>query len=133
MYTPQRKTVRFFSVMITALTAGLLLVSEAFALTPQEETRVDNLLIAVGKQEQLIFIRNGSEHNATEAESHLRLKLGKTKKRLKTAEQFVDNVASKSSITGTAYQVKLPGQPPVDAQIYLSQLLSDADNAVKAQ
>ncbi|GAA0345661.1 YfeK family protein [Morganella psychrotolerans] len=133
MYTPQRKTVRFFSVMITALTAGLLLVSEAFALTPQEETRVDNLLIAVGKQEQLLFIRNGSEHNAAEAESHLRLKLGKTKKRLKTAEQFVDNVASKSSITGTPYQVKLPGQPPVDAQIYLSQLLSDTDNAVKAQ
>lgn len=133
MYTPQRKTVRFFSVMITALTAGLLLVSEAFALTPQEETRVDNLLIAVGKQEQLLFIRNGSEHNAAEAESHLRLKLGKTKKRLKTAEQFVDNVASKSSITGTPYQVKFPGQPPVDAQIYLSQLLSDTDNAVKTQ
>lgn len=133
MYMPYRKTARFFSVIMMALTAGLLLVSEAFALTPQEETRVDNLLIAVGEQEQLLFIRNGSEHHAAEAESHLRLKLSKTKNRLKTAEQFVDNVASKSSITGTPYQVKLPGQAPVDAQVYLTQLLSETDKAAKAQ
>lgn len=133
MHTLHKKTARFFSVIIMALTAGLLLVSEAFALTPQEETRVDNLLVAVGKQEQLLFIRNGSEHNATEAESHLRLKLGKTKKRLKTAEQFINNVASKSSITGTPYQVKLPGQAPVDAQVYLTQLLAETDKATKAQ
>lgn len=133
MYMQYRKTTCFFSVIMMALTAGLLLLSEAFALTPQEETRVDNLLIAVGEQEQLLFIRNGSEHNAAEAESHLRLKLSKTKNRLKTAEQFVDNVASKSSITGTPYQVKLPGQAPVDAQVYLTQLLSETDKAAKAQ
>lgn len=70
---------RITASLFTALAAGLLLVSEAFALSPQEEARVENLLTAVGKQEQLIFIRNGSEHNAAEAESHLRLKLSKTK------------------------------------------------------
>ena len=46
---------RITATLFTALTAGLLLVSEAFALSPQEETRVENLLTAVGKQEQLIL------------------------------------------------------------------------------
>ena len=115
--------------LFTALTAGLLLVSEALALSPQEETRVENLLTAVGKQEQLIFIRNGSEHNAAEAESHLRLKLSKTKKRLDTAEQFVDKVASGSSISGKPYQVKQPGKEPVNAKVYLTELLAETDKA----
>ncbi|KOO18213.1 hypothetical protein AC068_13355 [Morganella morganii] len=119
--------------LLTALTAGLLLVSEALALSPQEETRVENLLTAVGKQEQLIFIRNGSEHNAADAESHLRLKLSKTKKRLKTAEQFVDKVASGSSVSGKPYQVKLPGNDPVDAKIYLTELLTETDKAAAAK
>ncbi|RUT66773.1 hypothetical protein CKG00_10545 [Morganella morganii] len=124
---------RITTALFTALTAGLLLVSEAFALSPQEETRVENLLTAVGKQEQLIFIRNSSEHNAADAESHLRLKLSKTKKRLDTAKQFVDKVASGSSISGKPYQVKLPGSDPVDAKIYLTELLAETDKATAAK
>lgn len=124
---------RITATLFTALTAGLLLVSEALALSPQEETRVENLLTAVGKQEQLIFIRNGSEHNAADAESHLRLKLSKTKKRLKTAEQFVDKVPSGSSVSGKPYQVKLPGNDPVDAKIYLTELLTETDKAAAAK
>ena len=94
---------------------------------------MENLLTAVGQQEQLIFIRNGSEHNAAEAESHLRLKLSKTKKRLSTAEQFVDKVASGSSISSKPYQVKLPGKDPVDAKIYLTELLAETDKAAAAK
>lgn len=124
---------RITATLFTSLAAGLLLVSEAFALSPPEETRVDNLLTAVGRQEQLIFIRNGSEHNATEAESHLRLKLSKTKKRLNTAEQFVDKVASGSSISGKPYQVKLPGKDPVDAKVYLTELLAETDKTAAAK
>lgn len=124
---------RITATLFTALTAGMLLVSEAFALSPQEETRVENLLTAVGKQEQLIFIRNGSEHNAAGAESHLRLKLSKTKKRLDTAEQFVDKVASGSSISGKPYQVKRPGKDPVDAKVYLAELLAETDKAAAAK
>ncbi len=38
-------------------------------------------------------MRNGDEHTCYEAVSHLRLKLGNTRNRIDTAEQFIDKVA----------------------------------------
>nr|WP_282550429.1 MULTISPECIES: DUF5329 family protein [Providencia] len=79
----------------------------------------------LGKQQNLTFTRNGTEHSAVDAESHLRLKLGKTHKRLQTAEQFIDNVASKSSITGEQYQVKDGQGNIIPANKYLHDLLKE--------
>lgn len=116
---------RLLIVMITAF--SLLLTVPAMALTPQEEIRVDKLLTELGKQSNISFIRNDTEYNAVDAESHLRLKLSKTKKRLKTTEQFIDNVASKSSISGSEYQVKISDQQTVTANQYLHDLLKKVD------
>ena len=101
---------RITATLFTALTAGLLLVSEAFALSPQGRDQSGKPADRCREAGTADFIRNGSEHNAADAESHLRLKLSKTKKRLSTAEQFVDKVASGSSISGKPYQVKLPAK-----------------------
>ncbi|HGN1707385.1 TPA: DUF5329 family protein [Providencia rettgeri] len=46
-------------------------------------------------------------------------------KHLNTAEQFIDNVASKSSITGEEYQVKDAQDNMVSANKYLHELLKD--------
>ncbi len=116
---------RLLIVMITAF--SLLLTAPAMALTPQEEIRVDKLLTELGKQSSISFIRNDTEYNAVDAESHLRLKLSKTKKRLKTTEQFIDNAASKSSISGSEYQVKISDQQTVTANQYLHDLLKKVD------
>ena len=55
----------------------------------------------------------------------MRLKLRKTEKRLKTVEQFIDNVASKSSITGEEYQVKDAQGNVTSANEYLHELLKE--------
>lgn len=107
------------------LLLGLFISAQTFALSSEEQTRTEALLTELGKQQNLTFIRNGSEYSAADAESHLRLKLSKTQKRLKTAEQFIDNVASKSSITGEEYQVR-DGQGKVtSANNYLHDLLNE--------
>ncbi len=100
------------------------------ALSDAQEARINAMLAALGKQHSLIFVRNGSDHTAAEAESHLRLKLSKTRKRLDTAEQFIDKVASKSSISGAPYEVKIPGQESEKAAVFLHRLLekTDAEN-----
>ncbi len=54
-----------------------------------------------------MFVRNGSDHNATAAAAHLRMKLGYLGDRVKTAEQFVKYCASESSITHQNYRVRL--------------------------
>ena len=72
-------------------------------------------------------MRNGDEHTCDEAVSHLRLKLGNTRNRIDTAEQFIDKVASSSSITGKPYIVKMPGKSDENAQPFLHALIAQTD------
>lgn len=114
---------RFSSTLVLFL--GIFVTTQALALSPEEKARTESLLTELGKQQNLTFTRNGTEHNAADAESHLRLKLRKTEKRLNTTEQFIDNVASKSSITGEIYQVKDAQGNVLPANQYLHDLLKD--------
>lgn len=69
-------------------------------------------------------------HNCEEAVSHLRLKLGNTRNRIDTAEQFIDKVASSSSITGKPYIVKIPGKSDENTQPYLHALIAETDKTL---
>ncbi len=52
------------------------------------------------------FIRGGTEYTPKEAADHLRSKLGKAGKRVKSAEDFISGIASKSYLSGKPYQMK---------------------------
>jgi len=58
------------------------------------------------------FQRNGTWHGREEARKHLQRKYDYLLKRdlADTAELFIERAASKSSISGRAYQVRCPGQ-----------------------
>ena len=53
-----------------------------------------------------VFIRNGEEHPAKEAKEHLEMKYNHVKRHIKTAEDFIDKVASKSSLSKRPYKVR---------------------------
>jgi hypothetical protein len=55
------------------------------------------------------FIRNGKEYSGTEGADHLRHKLKKAGDRVKTTDDFINGVASKSFLSGKPYQVKFAG------------------------
>ena len=101
--------------------------TDLYALKANEAARVDKLLTELGKQSDLIFIRNGTEHNAQEAESHLRLKLRNAGKYLDTAEQFIDKIASGSSISGKPYIVRIDGKKDEKANAFLHRLLNNIE------
>ena len=82
------------------------------------------MLEGLAQKKDLIFVRDGDEHTCDEAVSHLRLKLGNTRNRIDTAEQFIDKVASSSSITGKPYIVKMPGKRIVKRSCAISSALS---------
>lgn len=93
---------------IICLVITLLMTLPVYAkLTAHEEARINAMLEGLAQKKDLIFVRNGDEHTCYEAVSHLRLKLGNTRNRIDTAEQFIDKVASSSSITGKPYIVKI--------------------------
>ncbi len=100
-------------------------------LNAHEEARINAMLNALAQKKDLTFVRNGDAHNCEEAVSHLRLKLGNTRNRIDTAEQFIDKVASSSSITGKPYIVKIPGKSDENAQPYLHALIAETDKNVE--
>lgn len=61
------------------------------------------------------------------------MKLGNTRNRIDTAEQFIDKVASSSSITGKPYIVKIPGKSDENAQPFLHALIAQTDKTVPAE
>lgn len=85
--------------------AFLLSASLALALPPKAE--IEALLGYLKNLDGAVFIRNGSEHTATEAAAHLRLKSEKQAGKIKTAEDFIALCGTKSSISGQRYQIRL--------------------------
>jgi hypothetical protein len=69
------------------------------------------------------FIRSGTEYSPKEAADHLRTKLDKAGSRVKTAEDFITGIASKSYLTGKPYQIKLPNGSIQPAGPWLTQAL----------
>lgn len=111
-----------------ALLALLIVSSSPLSAAPsaREKQRIDALIDAVEKS-GLIFIRNGSEHSAADAASHMRLKFNNAGNRISTAEQFIDYLASKSSITGSPYFLKFPDGRTEKAGIWLHRKLKELD------
>ncbi|MEA3276533.1 MAG: DUF5329 domain-containing protein [Pseudomonadota bacterium] len=56
------------------------------------------------------FVRNGSESPATEARAHMEMKYDYAKKKITRAEQFIEYIAAKSSMTGRPYLVRCEGR-----------------------
>lgn len=49
------------------------------------------------------FIRNGEEHTGKKAAQHLQWKYGYAKSRISKVSEFIDNIASRSMLTGKDY------------------------------
>ena len=71
------------------------------------------------------FQRNGTWHGRDEARKHLQRKYDYLLKKnlVDTAEQFIERAASKSSMSGKAYQVRCPGQPAQPAATWFTAKL----------
>ncbi len=91
-----------------------------------ENARIDALIAAV-ESSGITFIRNGSEHDAASAASHLRRKRAAAGDDIATAEQFIDELATKSSVSGEPYRVRLADGTEQDAAPWFRQLLAEQD------
>ena len=104
------------------LTVLFLLGPVAWADDAGEE--IDFLLSAIGTSD-CVFIRNGSRHNAKEAEEHLRMKYRRGKRYAPTAEKFIERLASQSSMTKKLYYIECGNEEQVPSGDWLSERLKD--------
>ena len=84
-----------------------LLLSVNIALADENE-EIQHLLSFISTSD-CIFLRNGNEHPPTQAREHLEMKYSHVKKRIKTAEDFIDKIASRSSLSRKQYVVNCNG------------------------
>lgn len=94
-----------FLFFLVALTFGFLQMGNA-APPLTEAQKIDRLISYVKNLEGAVFIRNGSEHTTAEAAAHMQLKREKGAKYARTAEDFIRNLASKSSFSGKPYYIR---------------------------
>ncbi len=120
-YSPIRTGI----VLFVFLFISLLFTSISQAVTPEEQIRIDALLDTLASQNDLTFIRNGSTHSAQEAVEHLKLKLRKAGKRLNTAEEFIDYLATASSISNKPYLIQKQTKETVPAGAFILTMLRD--------
>lgn len=89
------------------------------------DAEIDALIARVGQARQVVFIRNGSEHTAAEAAAHLQRKREAAHATFASAEQFIDAVGTRSSLTGRPYRVRTADGREVDSAAWLRGLLRE--------
>ncbi|MEZ0225966.1 MAG: DUF5329 family protein [Alphaproteobacteria bacterium] len=94
-------------IITLLLAVAILSLPLAAHATPSaEEDAAIVHLIGFVRDSGLQFIRNGDAHASSEAAEHLLMKYNNTKRRLSTADEFIDHVASKSSMSGKPYFIR---------------------------
>jgi len=91
--------------LLASIFTLLLTAAIALALDSQTKAEIDELITYV-QTSGVRFIRNGTEYSAAEGAQHLRDKLAKAGDRVKTTEDFIAGIASRSYISGKPYLVK---------------------------
>jgi Family of unknown function (DUF5329) len=86
----------------------------------KEKQKIEAALVRMEKSD-LTFVRNDTEHDGAAAAAHLRTKLKQAGDQVKTFDDFVDKVATKSSISGKPYLVKMKDGSTVELAKWLRQ------------
>ncbi|MCC7291284.1 MAG: DUF5329 family protein [Phycisphaerales bacterium] len=78
-------------------------------------------LIARVESSDAVFIRNDVEYTGKQAADHMRLKMAHAGKPITAVEQFIEEVASESSITGKPYKLRLSDGKVVETRAWLKE------------
>ncbi|MDR2461558.1 MAG: DUF5329 family protein [Deltaproteobacteria bacterium] len=114
----------FFTLFI-AFSANI-----ALALEGAELQRVNLLLDLFATNTDLIMVRNGAQYPVERAITHLRNKLSSSPVEINTAEEFIDLLASKSSVTGKPYTIIFPNGRNIHSSLYFHELLQQVDSEI---
>ncbi len=111
---------------VLCLVLGLAPAAVARAAPPAIAQTEINYLLGSIENSACEFFRNGSWHDARSAAAHLRDKYEILSRadRIQTAEDFIEQAATKSSLSGLPYQVRCGGEEAVASNEWLRHLLA---------
>lgn len=113
----------FLSVQGVTASPAPWAIDSSYGVSLTEAQKVERLIDFIRGLDGATFIRNGSEHNCQEAADHLQAKWKKHMDKIRTAENFVTELASESGMTGEVYKIKFPDGTVVPTkQVLLKEL-----------
>ena len=92
-----------------------------------ETDRIRKLIDHVRSLEDAAFVRNGEEHTPAEAADHLQRKWEYAGDDIATAEQFIQELATKSSASGELYKIRFANGKELPSGEYLRQQLEEME------
>lgn len=108
---------------LIALTITVAAAAPAVLAQGNAQAEIDYLIGRV-ERSGCEFVRNGSAHPAPEAAAHLRKKLSAARRSL-NVEQFIDHIASKSSMSGEPYLIRCAGRGDETSAVWLRRALKE--------
>ena len=118
------------NIMVTAFVILALFSGVVSAQDNIEKKKIDFLISSVENLKGATFIRNGSEYDGKKAADHLRMKLQNVLV-VQTADDFIRLCASKSSITGKPYLIRLPDGKTIKSEKYFREKLKKYSSTAK--
>ena len=98
---------------------------ELLAQSNTETKKIEFLLKEVEQLKGAKFWRNGSSHSPKQAADHLRMKWEKAGKSIKTAKDFIDKIASKSSTSGKPYEIEFENGTKTETRAFFYKKLGE--------
>jgi len=118
---------RGMSRVLAVLLLSFAVAAHAGDISSAENARIEYLFASIASLPGAQFIRNGTSYNNKAAIDHLRTKLRFAGSHIKTAEDFIDYCASKSSISGKPYEIRFSDGSVVPSAAFLRQKLLEFD------
>ena len=99
-------------------------VAQGKKKTLTETEKIEQLILAIQNLKNAQFNRNGTLYDAETAAKHLKMKWNKAGNSIKTAEDFIHKIASKSSMTGIEYKIIFSNGKTISAEKFLIEKLN---------
>ena len=114
------------SAVVSGVACALSYGPLAHAAPPVIAQTEINYLLGCIERSGCMFYRNGSWYDATQAQAHLRSKYDTLAAmgRIVTAEDFIEQAATKSSLSGEAYAIRCNSGPAVSTDQWLRDALA---------
>ena len=114
---------KLIPVFVLVLFGGDLSFVRAQNLPNSEKQKIETLIKQVANLKDAKFVRNGSAYNADSAAVFLRRKWQANESEVKTAQDFIDKVASFSATSGKPYLIRFKdGSESQSRDFLLTQL-----------
>ncbi|MEX1230595.1 MAG: DUF5329 family protein [Planctomycetaceae bacterium] len=117
------------AVLFVLIPASVTLSDDAPAKSLTETEKITALIDHVENLEKTKFIRNGSAYDAKTAADFLRRKWKSRKSKIKTANDFIEQVATKSSISGKPYLIRFDDGNETKSGEYLREQLKTLEDS----